>query len=378
MNVTYTHATNLSGSGIGSIAAHFVRAIQRAGHLQQAIAAYGRLPDIPPHQLRTFPWMTLVARLARDNAPWRDAIFDRTASFFIPECDIFHGWSHQCLYSLKAAKARGAVTFVERQNSHDRVQYQLVQAEFERWGFSGHEPVRGWGMQRGLAEYALTDFFTVPSPFVYDSMIAQGISAEQLFLVPYGVDITQFTPGAPPTDVFRLLYVGRVSLRKGIPYLLQAWRRLNLPRAELWIAGRVTADAETVIAPYQQDPTIRFLGHVRESADLYRRASAFAFPSIEEGSALVTYEAMAAGLPMIFTYNSGAVARSGVEGIQVPIRDVDALAEAIERLYRSPALRREIGQAARQRAAAYTWEAAGQHLLTAYETGLNRQLAVQS
>ncbi len=373
MRVIYTHAAKFAGAGIGSIAYQFVRTIHRAGYLERAIVGYAANHDLPPEKVVTFPWMRVIARLARDNQPLRDATFDRVAARFIRPCDIFHGWSHQCLHSLRRAKALGAVTFVERQNAHDRVQYRLVGEEFERWGFRGHEPVRPWGMRRGLAEFETADFITVPSRFAYESMLAEGIPEARLFLIPYGVDVTRFTPGEPPRDVFRLLFVGQVSLRKGVPYLLQAWERLRLPQAELWLAGRVTPDAQRVVAPYRNHPTIRFLGHVRDVPAVYRQASAFVLPSIEEGSALVTYEAMAAGLPLIFTYNSGAVARDGVEGIQVPIRDVDALAAAIERLYREPDLRREMGRAGRQRAEAYTWEAAGERLLAAYREALHRK-----
>jgi len=372
MDVIYTNAGKFAGAGIGFIAYQFVRAIYRAGHLQRAIVAYATRHDLPPEKVVTFPWMRVVARLARDNAPIRDSAFDCCAAHFISPCDILHGWSHQCFRSLRRAKTLGAVTFVERQNSHDRTQYRLVKEEFERWGFQGYEPVRPWGMRRGLAELEIADFITVPSRFAYESMLAEGIPEERLFLIPYGVDVNRFTPGEPPVDTFRLLFVGQVSLRKGVPYLLQAWERLSLPRAELWLAGRVTPDAQQIVARYRDHPTIRFLGHVRDIPAIYRQASVFVLPSIEEGSALVTYEAMATALPLIFTYNSGAVARDGVEGIQIPVRDVDALAAAIDRLYRDPELRHEMGRAGRKRAEEYTWEAAGQRLLAAYREALRR------
>lgn len=373
MRVIYTQAARFAGPGIGSIAYQFVRFLHRAGCLQRAIVGYTARHDLPPEKVRTFPWMRLVARVARDNLPLRDAVFDFAATRALEPCDIFHGWSHQCLRSLRRAKEMGAITFVERPNTHDRYQHRLLEEEFRRWGFQGYEPVRPWGMRRGLAEFDMADFIIVPSRFAYESMIAEGVSGERLFLIPYGVDVERFRPGTPPEDVFRLLFVGQVSLRKGVPYLLQAWTRLNLPRAELWLVGRVTPDAAHVVQPYRDHPTIRFLGHVADPAPLYRQASAFVLPSIEEGSALVTYEAMASGLPLVFTYNTGAVARDGIEGLQVPIRDVDALAAAIERLYTDPELRREMGRAARKRVQAYTWESAGEKLLAAYDEALKRK-----
>ena len=372
MRVVYSVSTKFAGAGIGYTAYHFVRGIYRAGWLEKAIVGYEAQHDIPRERVRSFPWMRFVARLARDYAPLRDTIFDVVASRALPACDIFHGWSHQCLYSLQRAKKFGAITFVERPNSHDLYQDRLLREEYERWGYRPPRQMRSWGIRRGLAEYQIADFITVPSSFAYQSMLEEGIPEERLFLTPYGVDTERFYPGTPPRDVFRLLFVGQVSLRKGVPYLLQAWQRLGLPQAELWLVGRITPDARHVVAPYRHHPSVRFLGHVADVAPLYRQASVFVLPSIEEGSALVTYEAMASGLPLIFTPNTGAVARDGVEGIQVPIRDVDALAAAIERLYREPELRIELGRAGRKRVLDYTWEKAGERLLRAYTEARRR------
>lgn len=358
---------------MGATAYQFAHALYCAGYLTQALIAYTDGHDIPDSYVKTFPFMRIVARIARDYGPLRDATFDWVAARFLRSSDIFHGWSHQCLRLLRKAKAQGSLTFMERPNSHDLTQYRLVAEEFERWGYDGHEPVRAWGLKRGLEEFETVDFITVPSPFAYDSMIEQGIDEERVFLNPYGVDVNTFTPSLSPPDVFRVLFVGQVSLRKGVPYLLRAWRTLKLPNAELQFAGRITPDAEHVVAQFRDIENIEFLGHVTDMPRLYRQASIFAFPSIEEGSALVTYEAMAAGLPLIFTYNSGSVARDGVEGIEVPIRDVDALVEAIERLFEDSDLRQTLGAAGRMRAEEYTWEAAGRRLIRIYDDAMSRR-----
>ncbi len=372
MEVVYTVSAKFGGSGIGFTAYHFVRVLHQKGYLKQAIVGYEGPHDLPPERIRSFPWMRGVARLARDYSFIRDVIFDVVAARFIPPADIFHGWSHQCLRSLARAKALGAITFLERPNSHDVYQDRLLQEEYARWGYSPPRQLRRWGIRRGVAEYERADYITVPSTFAYESMVAEGIPKEKLFLIPYGVDVHRFMPGTPPKEVFRLLFVGQVSLRKGVPYLLQAWQRLRLPRAELWLAGRVTPDVRHVVAQYRDDPTIRFLGHVRDLPPVYQQASAFVLPSIEEGSALVTYEAMASGLPLIVTPHTGAVAHEGQEALYVPIRDVEALAQAILQLYEDPEMRERMGKAARERALEYTWEKAGERLIRAYETALQR------
>ena len=375
MQIIYTQAGKFGGAGIGNIAYYFARALHQAGFLKQAIVAYEGKHDIPKPYIRSFPWMRIVARLMRDNHPIRDTVFDKAASYTLSSADIFHGWSHQCLQSLQRAKDLGAITFVERQNSHDNFQYKLVQEEYNHWGFEKFQAVRPLGITRGLTEFELADFITVPSKFVYDSFITEGVDENKLFLVPYGVDIQKFYPSPEKRDnsIFRLLFVGQVGLRKGVPYLLKAWQQLNLPNAELWLAGRVVPSAEQIIIPYTQDLSIRFLGHVSDMQSLYHQVDTFVLPSIEEGSALVTYEAMACGLPLIYTFNTGAVARNGIEGIEIPIRDVTALAAAIETLYLDSSLRQELGKAGQKRAKQFTWQLAGEKLIDAYATALQRK-----
>jgi len=373
MRVIYTQAAKLAGAGIGSIAYQHVKGLHECGFLRKAIIAYEGQHHLPKTCIQSFLWMRLVARLARDNHPIRDAIFDAAAARYITECDLFHGWSQQCIHSLKKAKQRGAVTFVERQNSHNRNQYELVQGEFDKWGFKGYRAIRPRGMERGLAEYETADYISVPSKFVYDSFLREGFEPERLFLIPYGVDIEMYKPDSDKikkNNAFRLLFVGQVSLRKGVPYLLQAWQRLKLPDSELWLAGRIVPDAEMVIQPYLKESSIKFLNHVQHVETLYNQVDAFVLPSIEEGSALVTYEAMASGLPLIFTANTGTVARNKKEGLEVPIRDSEGLAQAIEQLYEDKSLRHKLGQAGRKRAEEFTWQKAVQKLIKAYQSVL--------
>ena len=84
-------------------------------------------------------------------------------------------------------------------------------------------------------------------------------------------------------------------------------------------------------------------------------ADVFVFPSLFEGSAVVTYEALASGLPTLVTPEAGSVVREGSEGFLVPPADVEALAEAMERLGSDPALRESMAVAARARAEEFDW-----------------------
>jgi glycosyltransferase involved in cell wall biosynthesis len=104
---------------------------------------------------------------------------------------------------------------------------------------------------------------------------------------------------------------------------------------------------------------VKLAGFRRDPAPVYRSADVFAFPSLAEGSALVTYEALASGLPVVTTANAGSVVRDGIEGFIIGAGDAGALAQRLDELHRDPCLREAMGRAARERAAAYTWERYG-------------------
>ena len=84
-------------------------------------------------------------------------------------------------------------------------------------------------------------------------------------------------------------------------------------------------------------------------------ADVFVFPSLFEGSAVVTYEALACGLPGVVTPAAGSVIRDGIEGFVVMPRDVTALAQRMEQLGQSPQLRARMSAAARSRALEFDW-----------------------
>ncbi len=366
MRVIYTSAPKLAGPGMGYTAYQLALGIQEAGYLAKLVCGYAAPNEIDPQLLRTYPLFKAVARLARDHPVVRDTIFDLMAMRSIDSCDIVHGWSDQCLYTLRRAKRVGATAFLERQNSHELSHLELVTEEQNRFGYQRRDPFGRLGLRRGLAEYDAADFITVPSQFVYDSMVTHGVPDAKLILNPYGVDVDFFRPRPQTDKVFRSLFVGRVGLRKGVPYLLEAWKGLQLPGAELVLAGRVGPDGRAVVERYQGTSGVKLLGHWTDMPGLYNSATIFVFPSIEEGSALVTYEALASGLPVITTHNSGSIVRDGQEGFLVPIRDAQALRERIIYLYENPKVGAQMGEAARARAEQYTWDKSRSRLLEAY------------
>ena len=168
--------------------------------------------------------------------------------------------------------------------------------------------------------------------------------------------------------------MGRVGPRKGVHYLLEAWKTLHLPEAELLFAG-VNEFPEDWLAQYQD--IFRYVPSVPHVSlnEYYSTATVFVFPSLVEGFGLVLLEAMACGIPIITTPNTAGpdIITDGVEGFIIPIRGVEALKEKIEWCYSHPEELAEMGRAARQKAKQLTWALYRQRLASRVQTLLESQ-----
>jgi glycosyltransferase involved in cell wall biosynthesis len=152
--------------------------------------------------------------------------------------------------------------------------------------------------------------------------------------------------------------------------LLQAFAELRLPRAELWLVGQELPEIETFFTKY--NGTFRFVGKVPQGQlrDLYGQCSLFALCSVEDGFGVVLTQAMACGLPILCTTNTGGpdVLTEGREGFIVPIRDVQALKERILFLYEHRDICAEMGRCAEARAASsLSWDDYGNRIHSVFE-----------
>src|ERR1019366_3278836 len=201
-----------------------------------------RREPVPREMVQTFPLvhpaqMLLIRKRIELPQPlsWlldyaRVETFDRWVSRRIPDCDAFVALSGSGLISGKVVKERGGKYVCDRCSSHIRYQDQILTEEYRRWGIKT-TAVDPRIVRREEAEYAQADAITVPSEFVRQSFIEMGEAATKVRKIPFGVNLQRFTPVAePPTDTFEVLFVGQVNFRKGIPYLLEAFKSFSHPR----------------------------------------------------------------------------------------------------------------------------------------------------
>jgi glycosyltransferase involved in cell wall biosynthesis len=299
--------------------------------------------------------------------------FDRWVAAHMTKCDIFYCFSSFARYAHKVARERyGALTVVERGSSHILYQYKIMCDEYARWGV----PLKDFDqriIEKELCEYEECDRIVVQSAFAWQTFIDMGVAPGKLIKLPFGVELGIFRPVKKEDSMFRVLYAGHCSIRKGILYLLEAVSKLRLPNFEFIINGTISPEIKELIRPYSD--VFRYVGRrpVNELYHLYSQASVFVLPTIEDGFAKVIVEAMACGLPVIATTNCGAsdVLSNGKEGFIVPIRDAKALADKILYLYENRQKRDEMGAAALRKAQTFCSEDSyGERVIEAYKTAL--------
>ncbi len=364
------------------------RQLHAAGALEVIYSGYPRFKlkqeGLPTAKVRTFPYLhtpymasgwrdRLGLKFLRQWEYWDRTSLDGFVARTLPEADVFVGLSGCGLATGGEARRRGMKYVCDRGSTHIRHQNEVLLEEHRRWGlaFAGVDPRI---IEREEAEYASADIITVPSTFVRDTFIARGIPGPAVKVLPYGVDLGRFHPVDPPaSERFDLLFVGGVSLRKGVPYLLKAYQALQHPGKSLTIAG---VAEEAVVAHMRTlgllTDDVRLIGHVPqpELKSLMSRSHALVLPSIEEGLAMVMAQALACGCPVVASRNTGAedLFSDGIEGFIVEAQRDDLLAERLQALADDPVLQ------ARMRAAALVrvrsiggWARYGGEALRLYE-----------
>ncbi len=378
----YSIAAGIGGTGLDQVAAESLRAARDGNFLGRAIA-YGGSPDeihrlgLQVQSLQRHP-VKLLSVLPRDfYIGAKKHALDHAAARQLATgtYDLLHTWSGDCLESLRTANRLGIPSLLEIPTWHrnkGKVKKDITWSEIQRDAAPFPRSVFNRLLitrQQVMEEYQSASLILVLSEKARETFLIAGLPAEKLFLTSRGVDTERFTPGERPAK-FRAIFAGSLIRRKGVHILLEAWKLLALPDAELVLVGQPSSEIATLLRDTTASVIVR--GHVADVAAEMRRATVHVFPSECEGSAKVTYEAAACGLAQITTRESGDVVLDGVNGLIVPPNDLDALADAIRTLHRDPDLTARLGAAGRRRVVEnFTWDHFRERLLDAYHTALS-------
>ena len=338
--------------------------------------------SLPDRIVRHFPLFGLEYALRLQNTAtradvartclWANQTFERKIlNVGFEACDSVYAFNTAAAGLFRVAKSRGLHCILEQTIAPLAIEETLVADEFRRCDMVWEvNKFTNRLVDREREEWALADVILAGSPFVARSLESLGVALSKIAVVPYGVagpPAKGPLVGKPsPFDgrrPLRIVMIGNDMIRKGVTYLVEAVRSLGRERARATLVGRCTAELRTRCGEAEN---VDYAGSIpgAEIFSLLRAADIFVLPSVCEGSATAIYEALACGIPVVCTENSGSVVTDGAEGFIVPIRDAGAIRDALEKIIYDPARLAVMREKALTTAAMHTVESYGQRLIS--------------
>lgn len=219
--------------------------------------------------------------------------FDYVTAFIMKPCDVFIGQVPMHLFSLKMAKKRyGAITICESGLSNINVYNNLLKE------IGGIKDYPKYSFSRFEACYKEADYISVASFFTKNGFLEHGFDDQKVILNPYGVSLANFNATVLQEQSFDCLMVGQWSKRKGVEMAIEACENLGL---SLLHVGAV------VDVPFPVNSQFKHIDPVNEYElkKYYSKAKIFLFPSFEDGFGMVLVQAVACGLPIVCSPNTG-------------------------------------------------------------------------
>ncbi len=284
--------------------------------------------------------------------------------FSMKDQDIAYFWPGASLDTFKVAKSAGRILLTENINTHQATSKQILDAEYFRLGIHPNHGIDEKRIDDEDAKLALIDYVFSPSDEVSQSLLDAKVPREKIIATSYGLDSTNIllpeeVDGRATRTKLTAIFVGEINIRKGVHLLLENWVNAGV-NGKLKLVGNIDPSARHLIEPYLKIRNIEHIPFTRDLRSLYLSADIFLMPSLEEGSPLVTYLALGAGLPSIVSpMGGGGIINHGSEGLVVAPHNADGWIDAIRKLFSDAELRMHMSKNAFRKAEKYLWRNVG-------------------
>lgn len=383
LNVLHSFAGRMAYPGIGTTAHYLVNETERHGcRVMVASSSYDKRPKKAWKTISTLEirGIRIPFRLLGKERAKR--IHDRRVAYFLKkhwkEFDIIHCWPGSAFETLRVARRYKLPSVLHRTNAHTAFAYEVTAREHQKLRIRlprkySHTYKKNH-LDREEKEYNLADKILVPSEFVAKTFLDRGFSQEKLLLIQYGYDPEKFYPGVIPEieheeRPLTVVFIGRGEPRKGLHYALKAWVDSGLcNRGRFLIGGDIDffPDYRKMLDKWLSHPSITVLGYVPEVGEVLRKGDIFVLPSLEEGSAKLTYEARACGCVLVVSDCTGARCKHMEEGLVHRAGDVSMLREHLLMLERDRTLLNRLREKSLSGISNLTWSHAGKILVQQY------------
>lgn len=296
--------------------------------------------------------------------------FIHQLSKYSPDNSYIYIWPPTRSKVVEKVKALGFCVFREMINCSLRVHVAEVSLARKNAGLEARIVASAQMIQDEERHLQRCDFITAPNPEVTRSLQASNIPDEKIIPTSFGWATERFPQTTSANEDFSyskaavkrpctILFVGSLEARKGVYYLLEAWKNSPLD-ARLLLVGQIPSEMAPLIARAMVKDNVEHLPFASDVEPIYRAADIFVFPTVEEGGPQVTFEAAGCGLPVITTAMGAAgIIEDGRNGLIIPPHDVRALATALHDLVSNEAKRQRFGHQAEVDARAFTYDKVG-------------------
>jgi glycosyltransferase involved in cell wall biosynthesis len=304
--------------------------------------------------------------------PLKKAFFDFISAQILRSYDfnVLHTWLNQSLFTMHSARKKKAKIILECGSTHPEFRTELFHNEYKQIGLTSYK-IDKKELKRALMEIDLADFILTPSNFAAKTFTDKNIPKNKVFVIPRGVNLARFKPEKKEQYPVRVVFAGHIGIRKGAHYLLEAWKSFkNEPSLELLLIGDIQEDFKPFVKEFSNIKNIKFLGFIKEPWNYFNTSHIFVFPTLEEGSAKVVYEAMASGMAVITTEHAGSIIENNKDGIIIPFKNSEKIRENIELLLNNRNLVDFLTLNAINKVNNYTWENYQENLINFYRKNI--------